>query len=585
MITQKLDLNLIHGGVLPRVNVSQYDSGTRTLEIAVYNNTTRFTLLSSYAAFIQGTKPDNHGFQYSGTIDDVNNIVTFDITEQMTACFGDVTVELVITNGLDDRIATGNFIIAVEKAALSDTTIISDTELPLIEEAAEIAQQLPSIIATIEGYAETSEAYAIGEREGVPVSSDDPAFENNSKYYAGEAATDAGNANISAGNAATSESNAEAYAVGTRGGTPVSSGDVAFENNAKYYAGEAATSETNAGNSETNAATSASNAEAYGAGTRGGVPVTSGDAAFENNAAYYAGEASTDATAAGNSATSAATSAEDAEAWAVGEKNGTPVPSGAPQYENNAKYWSDLAAQYAQSFSGLVFKGSIAYASIPTTGMSNGDMYDINEAFVTDARFEEGSGVACPAGTDIVWVENDNLWNILTPAGVYSFNGRSGAIIPANNDYEASQIKFGVSSNVNTELGNKTPTYTADATAWDTTPTASSTKPVTSGGVNTALGNKLATYAADATAWDTSPTASSTKPVTSGGVNTALGNKLATYAADATAWDTSPTSASTKPVTSGGVYTAITNITPTVSTTDIGEGAALANNKIYIVVS
>ena len=574
MITQKLDLNLIHGGVLPRVNVSQYDSGTRTLEIAVYNNTTRFTLLSSYAAFIQGTKPDNHGFQYAGTIDDVNNIVTFDITEQMTACFGDVTVELVITDGLDDRIATGNFVIAVEKAALSDTTIISDTELPLIEEAAEIAQQMPTYVAIIEGYAEDAEAYAIGEREGVPVTSDDPAYENNAKYYADEAATSASTCG-----------DAEAYAVGTRGGVPVTSGDPAFENNSKYYAGEAGTSATNAGTSETNAATSASNAEAYAVGTRNGTPVSSGDVAYENNAKYYAGEASTDATTASNAATSASTSAEDAEAWAVGEKNGTPVPSGAAQYENNAKYWSDLAAQYAQSFSGLVFKGSIAYASIPTTGMTNGDMYDINEAFVTDNRFEEGAGVACPAGTDIVWVASASKWDILTPAGVYSFNGRAGAVSPAANDYDASQIKFGVSSNVNSELGNKLPTYAADATAWDTAPTNASTKPVTSGGAYTELNKKLPTYANGASSWDTAPTTASTKPVTSGGVKTALDGKLPTYAGDATAWDTAPTSGSTKPVTSGGINTAITDITPTVSTTDIGEGAALANNKIYIVVS
>ena len=72
-------------------------------------------------------------------------------------------------------------------------------------------------------------------------------------------------------------------------------------------------------------------------------------------------------------------------------------------------------------------------------------------------------------------------------------------------------------------------TYTADATAWDTAPTASSTKPVTSGGVKNSLDNKLATYAGDATAWDTTPTASSTKPVTSGGVKTQIdsinGNK------------------------------------------------------------
>ena len=72
-------------------------------------------------------------------------------------------------------------------------------------------------------------------------------------------------------------------------------------------------------------------------------------------------------------------------------------------------------------------------------------------------------------------------------------------------------------------------TYTADSTAWDTAPTAASTKPVTSGGVKTALDNKLATYASGASSWDTTPTASSTKPVTSGGVKTQIdtinGNK------------------------------------------------------------
>ena len=103
-------------------------------------------------------------------------------------------------------------------------------------------------------------------------------------------------------------------------------------------------------------------------------------------------------------------------------------------------------------------------------------------------------------------------------------------------------------------------TYTADATAWDTAPTASSTKPVTSGGIKTALDNKLATYAGDATAWDTTPTANSTNPVTSGGLKTEIDKKLPTYASGASSWDTTPTASSTKPVTSGGVKTQIDTI-------------------------
>ncbi|MBR2414903.1 MAG: BppU family phage baseplate upper protein [Clostridia bacterium] len=532
---QELNLQYAPTAVNPVIHVSQFDVG-RQFKFDLFDGATAYVMPAGTTARVEGLKPDGHAFSYDNNIVVSGNVATITTTLQMTVIAGTVDCEIRFSNGSDD-IGTLNFKLVVEKSPIDGNVDMSDTEIP-------------AIINLARQEAENAEAWAAGTRGGLPVSSDDPAFENNAAYYAQQTGTDAQTASDAASAAATSEENAEAWAVGERNGTPVSSGDVTYENNAKYYAGEAATSETNAGTSAVNAASSASDAEAYSAGTRGGTPVSSSDPAYENNAAYYAGEAATSETNAGTSAGSAASSAEDAEAWAVGEKNGTPVPSGAAQYENNAKYWSDLAQQYAQSFSGLVFKGSIAYAAIPATGMSNGDMYDINEAFVTDARFEEGTGIACPAGTDIVWVESDQLWNILTPAGVYSFNGRAGAISPAANDYDASQIKFGVSSDVNTELGNK-----------------------------------LATYAADATAWDTAPTNASTKPVTSGGVNTALGNKLATYAADATAWDTAPTNASTKPVTSGGAYTAIDNITPTVSSTDIGEGAPLANNKIYIVVS
>ena len=36
---------------------------------------------------------------------------------------------------------------------------------------------------------------------------------------------------------------------------------------------------------------------------------------------------------------------EDAEAWAVGTRNGEPVPVSDPTYENNAKYWAEQAEQ------------------------------------------------------------------------------------------------------------------------------------------------------------------------------------------------------------------------------------------------
>lgn len=101
----------------------------------------------------------------------------------------------------------------------------------------------------------------------------------------------------------------EAWAVGERGGTPVTSGDETFENNSKYYANQASNSATNAGTSETNAGNSA--------------------------------------TSAGNSANTATQKALDAEAWADGTRNGTPVTSGDPAYQNNAKYYKEQAQQIA----------------------------------------------------------------------------------------------------------------------------------------------------------------------------------------------------------------------------------------------
>ena len=79
---------------------------------------------------------------------------------------------------------------------------------------------------------------------------------------------------------------AEAWAIGTKNGIPVTTTDIQYENNSKYYA-------DNAGVSESNALASALDSEAWAVGERAGVPVTSGDDTYENNSKYYAGESGT----------------------------------------------------------------------------------------------------------------------------------------------------------------------------------------------------------------------------------------------------------------------------------------------------
>lgn len=173
MTSQTINLELIPQGVPPIVHVSQYDKG-QTWLVNILKGGTAYTIPSGCAVTVQGTKKDGTGFQYSCTYS--GSQVTVIEEQQMTVLAGDVPAEIRFTKS-GDIIATLNFIIRVEPAALSDDTVVSETDLPLLEEAIEAAREAQES-------AEDAEAYAVGTRNGTPVSSGDPAYQNNAKYYA-----------------------------------------------------------------------------------------------------------------------------------------------------------------------------------------------------------------------------------------------------------------------------------------------------------------------------------------------------------------------------------------------------------------
>ena len=132
MITQSIKLNLIPGDVPKHIEVSQYDTDSRTLSFTLYNGAVAFTT-AGVTAQIRGTKPDKKGFEYTATYN--AGVVTADVTEQMTACAGEVICELQLSK--DGQIlGTANFILDVERAALGEDTDISETELPDIIDGA-----------------------------------------------------------------------------------------------------------------------------------------------------------------------------------------------------------------------------------------------------------------------------------------------------------------------------------------------------------------------------------------------------------------------------------------------------------------
>ena len=139
MITQTHDLNLIPGSVPPVVHVTQYDKTARTLVFNLWDGETSFSVPSGAAVTIRGTKPDGNGFEYTATAS--GSTVSMDLQQQMATCAGSVRCEVRITSGTQ-ILGTADFILEVKPSALNENTPLSETELPLIEQAAEGAAKI-----------------------------------------------------------------------------------------------------------------------------------------------------------------------------------------------------------------------------------------------------------------------------------------------------------------------------------------------------------------------------------------------------------------------------------------------------------
>lgn len=158
MYTQETNLNVIPSGVRPVIHCSQYDNNLSAIRFKLYKDNADFTIPSGAAVIINGYKPDNTGFSYAASAIS-GNIATMDVTQQMTAIAGDVLCELRVRTE-SQIIGTLNFILRVEPAPLTDDTIISETDIPLIEQAVDIAANLAEYIQITVDNAATAKASA-----------------------------------------------------------------------------------------------------------------------------------------------------------------------------------------------------------------------------------------------------------------------------------------------------------------------------------------------------------------------------------------------------------------------------------------
>lgn len=131
----------------------------------------------------------------------------------------------------------------------------------------------------------------------------------------------------------------------------------------------------------------------------------------KNQAESAAGSAS-------SSATSSELSSEDSEAWAVGERNGQPVPSTDPAYENNAKWWAQHGT--GSSFAGL--------SDTNFTNLQNGQIAKYNSTTQKWENTEDEGGllphfkITSEAGSTVTVVLPDRVTTITptqTSSGIW----------------------------------------------------------------------------------------------------------------------------------------------------------------------
>lgn len=171
-MAQTINLNIIPRGISDVVYVSQFDVG-REITFKLYENTSLYTIPADASVIIGGKKGDNHVFAYSATILTGRQSVKIVTTEQMTAYAGENLCQLRISKDGND-IATVNFRMIVQERPDADGDA-SETDIPALVELAQ--EQVYD-----------AEAWAEGTKDGVPVTSSDPQYHNNAKYWAEQAA-------------------------------------------------------------------------------------------------------------------------------------------------------------------------------------------------------------------------------------------------------------------------------------------------------------------------------------------------------------------------------------------------------------
>ena len=153
---QKYKLNLEHGSVPVFARCSQFDSEERVFLFSLYCDNEPYIIPDNAIVTVRGIKDDGTAFEYA--CEYAGNAVTVVVKEQMTIFAGLFPAEIRISNN-SKIIGSANFTLAVERSPIDEDTPISETELPLIEQAVRAGAAAQQSATSAAGSASAAQTY------------------------------------------------------------------------------------------------------------------------------------------------------------------------------------------------------------------------------------------------------------------------------------------------------------------------------------------------------------------------------------------------------------------------------------------
>lgn len=146
MVVENLRVDVTPGGVPLVIHVSQYDAGLRQFVFTPYDKGVAMAKIAGATVAVEATKPDGYAVQHPCTYNN-DGTITYTLQEQLAACDGQVWSKLTWRDSNGNILGAKAIVWAVDMAGIEDGAIVSDSDLPLIEQAAEFAGEYEQKVA------------------------------------------------------------------------------------------------------------------------------------------------------------------------------------------------------------------------------------------------------------------------------------------------------------------------------------------------------------------------------------------------------------------------------------------------------